>query len=107
MNYLEWIKIAIAILSGLAAAIPLVVKLVQVLKNWTKEKNWAKIVEMVLALMAEAEELFSEGEAKKAWVMERIRIAAQKVDYNYDAIAEQKISEMIDAICEAAKVINT
>ena len=86
MNNLSWVEIVVSILSGLAVCIPLVVKLVQTVKAAVQEKNWPQIVAIVLDLMQQAEGLFAEGAARKAWVM--------------------AVSEMIDAICAAAKVVN-
>ena len=69
MNNLSWVEIVVSILSGLAVCIPLVVKLVQTVKAAVQEKNWSQIVAIVLDLMQQAEGLFAEGAARKAWVM--------------------------------------
>lgn len=106
MNNLNWVEVVVSILSGLAVCIPLVVKLVQNVKAAVQEKNWAQLMGMVLDLMTEAERLFSEGAARKAWVMAGVKTAAKSANFPYDAAAEQKISDMIDAICAAAKVVN-
>lgn len=37
---LNWVEIVISILTGLAAAIPLVVQLVKYVQKAVKEKNW-------------------------------------------------------------------
>lgn len=103
---MQWIDYAIAILSGLSVCIPLVIQLVKFVKQSIEEKNWAEMVKVVLSLMTQAEKLFIEGAAKKAWVMAEVRVAAQNINYNYDEVAEKKVSDMIDAICEAAKEIN-
>ena len=102
MNNLSWVEIVVSILSGLAVCIPLVVKLVQTVKAAVQEKNWPQIVAIVLDLMQQAEGLFAEGAARKAWVMAGV----QSANFPYDDVAAQKVSEMIDAICAAAKVVN-
>ena len=103
---MSWVDIVVSILSGLAVCIPLVVQLVNVVRNSVKEKNWSQIVAIVLDLMKQAETLFAEGAARKAWVMAGVESAAKSINYNYDEAAKQKVSDMIDAICATAKVVN-
>lgn len=104
---MSWVDIVVSILSGLAVCIPLVVQLVNVVRASVKEKNWSQIVAIVLDLMKAAETLFAEGAARKAWVMAGVESAARSINYNYDEVAKQKVSDMIDAICAAAKIVNT
>lgn len=103
---MNWVDIVVSILSGLAVCIPLVVKLVNVVSTYVKEKNWSQIVAIVLDLMKEAETLFSDGATKKAYVMASVESAAKSINYNYDEVAKQKVSDMIDAICATAKIVN-
>ena len=103
---MSWVDIVVSIMSGLAVCIPLVVKLVNVVSTYVKEKNWSQIVAIVLDLMKEAETLFSDGATKKAYVMASVESAAKSINYNYDEVAKQKVSDMIDAICATAKVVN-
>ena len=103
---MSWVDIVVSIMSGLAVCIPLVVKLVNVVSTYVKEKNWSQIVAIVLDLMKEAETLFSDGATKKAYVMASVESAAKSINYNYDDVAKQKVSDMIDAICATAKVVN-
>ena len=98
---MSWVDIVVSILSGLAVCIPLVVKLVNVVSTYVKEKNWSQIVAIVLDLMKEAETLFSDGATKKAYVMASVESAAKSIN-----VAKQKVSDMIDAICATAKVVN-
>ena len=46
MDFNYWIQIAISILSGIAVAIPLIIKLVNVVKDSVKEKNWNLLMKM-------------------------------------------------------------
>ena len=103
---MSWVDIVVSIMSGLAVCIPLVVKLVNVVSTYVKEKNWSQIVAIVLDLMKQAETLFAEGAARKAWVMAGVESAAKSINYNYDDVAKQKVSDMIDAICATAKIVN-
>lgn len=103
---MDWVKIIVSILSGLAVCIPLVVKLVSVVQTAIKEKNWAKLMKLVIDLMTEAERKFSEGAAKKAWVMGELEAAAKSIDYPYDDTAKASVSKMIDDIIAASKELN-
>ena len=103
---MSWVDIVVSILSGLAVCIPLFVQLVNVVRASVKEKNWSQIVAIVLDLMKEAETLFSDGATKKAYVMASVESAAKSINYNYDEVAKQRVSDMIDAICATAKIIN-
>ena len=103
---MSWVDIDVSIMSGLAVCIPLVVKLFNVVSTYVKEKNWSQIVAIVLDLMKEAETLFSDGATKKAYVMASVESAAKSINYNYDDVAKQKVSDMIDAICATAKIVN-
>ncbi len=103
---MSWVDIVVSIMSGLAVCIPLVVQLVNVVRASVKEKNWSQIVAIVLDLMKEAETLFSDGATKKAYVMASVESTAKSINYNYDEVAKQKVSDMIDAICATAKIVN-
>lgn len=103
---MSWVDIVVSIMSGIAVCIPLVVQLVNVVRASVKEKNWSQIVAIVLDLMKEAETLFADGATKKAYVMASVESAAKSINYNYDEVAKQKVSDMIDAICATAKIVN-
>lgn len=62
---LNWVEIVISILTGLAAAIPLVVKLVEYVQKAVKEKNWNKMLDMVMDLMQTAEVCLKRAQIEK------------------------------------------
>ena len=62
------VSIVVAILTGLAAAIPLAVKLIQYVEKAAKEKNWGALLGLVVGLMEEAEQKFDDGATRKEWV---------------------------------------
>lgn len=99
----ELLKLLIAALSGLATAIPLVIKLIEYVKAAAKEKNWNKVVELVLSLMAEAERKFEEGADKKQWVLAMVKASADTINYD---INMEEISALIDNLCAMSKVVN-
>lgn len=98
-----WITIIIPILTGLTAAIPLVIKLVDAIQKAHKEKNWKAVVQLVLALMKEAEQSYTHGADKKQYVMSSIKAMEKSLQYDID---EEAISELIDAVADATKKIN-
>ena len=55
MNAEQIVSLVVAILTGLAACIPLAVKLVQYIQKAVQEKNWAALLGLVVKLMSEAE----------------------------------------------------
>ena len=98
-----WVQIIVPILTGLAAAIPLVIKLVDVIQKAHKEKNWKSVVQLVLALMKDAEQNYTNGADKKQYVMSSIKSMEKSLQYDID---EEAISELIDAVADATKKIN-
>ena len=98
-----WIQAIISILSGLAVVIPLIAKLIKFVEANTKEKNWNKMLELVMNLMADAEEKFSKGSEKKEWVMGQLEAMASTLNYD---IEWDKVSDMIDKICDVSKELN-
>jgi hypothetical protein len=99
----NWINLIIAILSGLVTAIPLVVQLIKYVKAAIQEKNWSKIMKLVLNLMTEAEKNYSTGAERKQYVMSSIESIKDTLNYQLDM---DQISQMIDAIVAASKTIN-
>ena len=99
-----WTTIILPIISGLVAAIPLVIKLVEYVQKARKEKNWGAVVQLALRLMAEAEQNYTNGEDKKNYVMSSIKAMENTLQYDID---ENAISELIDAVVAATKKINT
>lgn len=100
---MEWINYAISILSGLAVAIPLVVKLVEYVQKSIKEKNWNKLLDLVMKLMSEAETKFETGADKKEWVIAMVKASADTINYDIDIDA---VGELIDSLCDMANVVN-
>jgi hypothetical protein len=103
MEIMEIIELVVALLAGLATCIPLVIKLVQYVEKAKQEKNFGSIMKMVLELMTEAEANYETGAERKEYVMDAIRNISDTLDYPVDM---DKVSNMIDAICDASKNIN-
>lgn len=103
MNTDQIVNLVVAVLTGLAACIPLAVKLVQYVQKATQEKNWGALLGLVVDLMEEAEVKFADGATRKEWVMAMVQTSAEYINYPLDTEA---LSELIDALCDMTKVVN-
>ena len=106
MDFNYWIQIAISILSGIAVAIPLIIKLVNVVKDSVKEKNWNLLMKMTMDYMTEAEKNIASGAERKEWVMSMVIASAVNINYPMTDDDVKKIEDLMDAICDASKILN-
>ena len=106
MDFNYWIQIAISILSGIAVAIPLIIKLVNVVKDATRSKNWNLLIKMAMDYMTEAEKNIASGAERKQWVMSMVIASASNINYPMTDEDVKKIEDLIDAICDASKILN-
>ena len=106
MDTMNWVQLITAILAGLATAIPLVVKLVNVVQAAVKEKNWNQLLKMMMDYMTQAEKNISSGAERKEWVMSMVKASAATINYDLTPEDETKLADLIDAICDASKIIN-
>lgn len=106
MDFNYWIQIAISILSGIAVAIPLIIKLVNVVKDATRSKNWNLLIKMTMDYMTEAEKNIASGAERKEWVMSMIIASAANINYPMTDDDVKKIEDLIDSICDASKILN-
>lgn len=104
---MDWVKIIVDFLAGLAIVIPLVIKLADSVKTATKEKNWNTLLKMTIEYMKTAETKFSDGATRKEWVIAMVQTSAATINYDLDEISLAKISDLIDSICAAADIINS
>lgn len=102
----DWTQIIVSILSGLAVCIPLAVKLVQYVTEAVKNRNWDKLLKLVMADMGTAETKYATGAERKEWVMSLLTSNAQSVGYDLSTDDVTKISGMIDSMCALAKTVN-
>lgn len=68
-----------------------------------REKNWSKVLNMVMNLMQTAETKFETGAERKEWVLAMVKASADTIDYDIDMDA---ISDLIDSLCNMSKVVN-
>lgn len=103
---MEWTDIlqhVIAILSGIAASIPLVIQLVKYVKQAIKERNWYVLLEKVMCLMETAETKFADGAERKEWVLAMVKASADSINFNIDY---EVVGEMINSLCAMSRIIN-
>lgn len=100
---MEWHEILISVLTGLAAAIPLVIKLVKYVRKAVQEKNWNNLLNLVMNLMAEAETMFDNGADRKAWVLSMVEASAKTINYDVDL---EQVAQLIDSLCAMSKKVN-
>lgn len=103
-NY--WIQIVISILTGMSILIPLTIKLVNVVKQASLEKNWNLLIKMAMDYMVEAEKNIATGAERKKWVVSMVIASAANINYPLTNEDIQKLEDLVDAICDASKVIN-
>lgn len=103
MSTEQIVSLFVAVLTGLAACIPLAVKLVQYIQKAVQEKNWGALLGLVVDLMEEAETKFDEGATRKEWVMAMVQTSAEYIAYPIDTAA---LSDLIDALCDMTNVVN-
>lgn len=102
-----YLQAALSLLAGLLACIPLVLKLVEKVREAVEARNWAALMRIVIELMEEAERLYTDGASRKEYVMAQAEAAARLVNYEWNEDTSAKVSDMIDTMCAMAKVVNT
>lgn len=103
MDINDWVNLIVSVLAGIATCIPLVVQLIKYIQAAYKEKNWSKVMQLVLNLMTEAERNYATGAERKEYVMDSIEQIKDVLDYEVDM---EVVSQMIDSITLASKTIN-
>lgn len=100
---MDWVNVIVSILSSLAIVIPLVYELVVWIKKAIQEKNWSKLITLIMTFMAEAEKMFSTGEERKNYVLLAIKASADTINYPIDM---EQVSKLIDELAAMSKIVN-
>lgn len=103
MSTEQIVSLIVAVLTGLATAIPLVIKLIQYVKEATQEKNWGNLLGLLIELMEQAEQMFDTGATRKEWVMAMAQTSAEYIAYPLDTSA---LSTLIDELVAMTKNVN-
>lgn len=97
------IALVVAVLTGLATTIPLIIKLIQYVKKSVQEKNWGNLLDLLITLMEQAEQMFDTGATRKEWVMAMAQTSAEYIAYPLDTAA---LSTLIDELVAMTKNVN-
>ena len=100
---MDWYEVIISILSGIAVAIPLVIKLVEYVRKAIKEKNWKDLLELVTNLMKEAEGKFDNGSDRREWVITCVKATASTINYDIDI---DVVGKLIDDLTAMSTIVN-
>lgn len=103
MEVKDYVDLVAAILAGVATAIPLIYKLIQFAQECVRERNWTRMLDVVLDLMEDAEGMFDSGALKEDWVVEGVMSAADAIDYDID---EEDLRYLIHSLCMMSKKVN-
>lgn len=99
----ELLKLLIAVFSGLATAIPLVIKLIEYVQKAVKERNWNRLLNLVMKLMTQAEEKFETGVDKEEWVLAMVKASADTINYDINI---DEVKQLIRDLCALSKKVN-
>jgi len=97
------IELIIAIVSGMATCLPLAVKLIQITREAVKERNWTKMLDLVIELMEDAEEFLQDGASKKQWVLSGLKSLQGFAGFDID---DEVVSNLIDNLAGMSKNVN-
>ena len=100
---MEILELLIEILAGLAIVIPLVVKLIEYVRKSALERNWTNLIQLVMSLMAAAEEKFDNGADRKQWVIAMVQASANAINY---PISDKELGDLIDDLVELTNRVN-
>ena len=99
----KYFELIIASIPGIVALITLTVNLIKYVKKAVKEKNWGKLLNLVITYMTEAEKKFATGAERKEWVLAMIEASKDVINYNVDM---NEVSILIDNLCAMTKKVN-
>ena len=102
----EGLKIAAAVVIGLGAVVPAGYWIARTIRDAVVNKNWNKVLQIVIGLMAEAETKIDTGAGRKEWVLGMARTLVAQAGYQMTTEEWDKVSNMIDALCTMAKTVN-
>lgn len=100
---MDFLNFLFSNITAILTIITLIVALVKYVKKAIKEKNWGKVIDLVVKYMKEAEDKFDNGADRKEWVLAMIKVSSETINYdvNYD-----EVSLLIDNLCAMSKVVN-
>ena len=103
MNLDEILQFVCIILAGVATAVPLALQLVRYIKLAAEEKNWTRLLALVLELMESAEEIYESGGQRRDYVVAAVKELGEQIGYKME---EDELGKLIDALCAMSKTVN-
>ena len=100
---MDILNLIIEIMAGLAIVIPLVVELIKYVKKSALERNWTNLIQLVMSLMAAAEDKFDNGADRKQWVIAMVQASANAINY---PISDKELGDLIDDLVELTNKVN-
>ena len=99
----EWIDLIIAICGAITVIVPLGINLYKAMVALIKEKNYAKILEIMKDAAVEAEKLYSTGAERRDYVLNILKVSCENLKVDYD---ENKLDTELTKFIDATKKIN-
>lgn len=99
----EWIDLIVAICGAISVIVPLGIKYFKAIKTIIKEKNYAKILEIMKDAAVEAEKLYKDGAEKRTYVLDLLKVSCENLKVEYD---EARFDEELTKFIAATKAIN-
>ena len=100
---MDILNLIIEILAGLAIVIPLVIELVKYVRKSALERNWTNLIQLVMDLMAAAEDKFDNGADRKQWVIAMVQASANAINY---PISDKELGDLIDDLVKLTNKVN-
>ena len=100
---MDILNLIVEILAGLAIVIPLVIELIKYVKKSALERNWTNLIQLVMDLMAAAEDKFDNGADRKQWVIAMVQASANAINY---PISDKELGDLIDDLVELTNKVN-
>ena len=100
---MDILNLIMIIMIGASMCVLLAIQLIKYIIKSIKEKDFGKIMDLILDLMPEAEERFSTGAEKKEYVMNNIKSLSSTLGYNVDM---DMVGQTIDALVALTKKVN-
>ena len=100
---MDILNLVIEIMAGLAIVIPLVIELIKYVKKSALERNWTNLIQLVMSLMAAAEDKFDNGADRKQWVIAMVQASANAINY---PISDKELGDLIDDLVELTNKVN-
>lgn len=101
---MNWLKIILENYVAILTIVLLGCKLFMYIRQLAKEKNWNRLVELVMRYMKEAEVKLIDGADRREWVIAMVKASAESINFDIDV---DIVGQLIDSMCDMSKVVNS